>query len=810
MSITIDGFAINFETGIPESEKVVTIKRTNKLTDCNFAINVETGMPESEKIVTIKRTNKLTDCNFVINFETGIPESEKVVTILRGNVIPPELLPSDSETSIIDTSRDIIFIEKRIPETLFIDTVRNVKQKELFHLGIINTKRQIEHSEIVSEKYIIDTCRQIVFSNIPQKEIFIVESQRKIEHINICSIFITDTKRNIVFTNIPVRENIIIDIKRNIVHQNIISAFIFDTKRNIVQSSNRVSEYFFINTNRKIEHIEKVLREKNIIETSRKVNIASELSFIPTSRKRTAVAKLYYNISKKLPERIEIIPNQQVPEQEPGEKPGEKPIPPALVKNGHKSIDLTLTSGEWTDSFKLETFNQYKIDDRIKIKIQNYEQEFVVVEPSYKEKRCLTTKKMIPYTFRCTYDSEELLYKPTLYLSKKDKSANDKKDEYFAFAEEIFKGVCNSLGKGCIMQFNPYYTVSLNEAKPTFRDVTRQLFDWTQRLPHRQINVFQRENTLYAIERGCEKEVIELNNYHEAIDISMQKITLLTECSDTTALNVTSNLNSLDTDKDKQKYFSGTVRMGNVSAEYINGLLVKEVHKDGNGYKCNTYAYAKNDEGWLMYSKKEYNSNMASESSLVAETKYYYKTLDVNLGTSDKTYLYKEETIFYEKDNDSYYGGAKKTGKGNSTIHIPIGMDFFCTQSYENNEFIGAAIGHGASAGYASQYSCRQAEKKKDQDNNSWESGAAYLPGRYRGDTYFPVSNGDLGRIVKDIIWLNGKTQEQVTLIVKNADRIYDFTARYNWRGNEYYLDKNAISVDSEKFNQTLTLLRWY
>ena len=101
MSITIDGFAINFETGIPESEKVVTIKRTNKLTDCNFAINVETGMPESEKIVTIKRTNKLTDCNFVINFETGIPESEKVVTILRGNVIPPELLPSDNEISSI-------------------------------------------------------------------------------------------------------------------------------------------------------------------------------------------------------------------------------------------------------------------------------------------------------------------------------------------------------------------------------------------------------------------------------------------------------------------------------------------------------------------------------------------------------------------------------------------------------------------------------------------------------------------------------------------------------------------------------------
>ena len=38
---------------------------------------------------------------FTINFETGIPASEKVVIILRGSVIPPELLPSGSEISSI-------------------------------------------------------------------------------------------------------------------------------------------------------------------------------------------------------------------------------------------------------------------------------------------------------------------------------------------------------------------------------------------------------------------------------------------------------------------------------------------------------------------------------------------------------------------------------------------------------------------------------------------------------------------------------------------------------------------------------------
>lgn len=86
-------------------------------------------------------------------------------------------------------------------------------------------------------------------------------------------------------------------------------------------------------------------------------------------------------------------------------------------------------------------------------------------------------------------------------------------------------------------------------------------------------------------------------------------------------------------------------------------------------------------------------------------------------------------------------------------------------------------------------------------------------------DISFPVRELNLiVRLTNDLLWLNRKTEETVTLDliskvvdgVPEINHIVDFTERIIFNGAEYFLVSNNISFTPRKLIQKLQLIRWY
>ncbi len=461
----------------------------------------------------------------------------------------------------------------------------------------------------------------------------------------------------------------------------------------------------------------------------------------------------------------------------------------ALTNN--KKINVTLTSGEWTDKIQIETFGNYSIDEKILIDIKDFKQDFVVNDLSFSESYADVNKKYSK-NVNATYDTDEMLEKPTNLLSQINKEDQVK---FFMPASSVINAVSRALGKNVVTRFNDYQVINMSEYHPTFRDVTKQAFDWTQRVPHKQINIFQRNNTIYAIQRGCEENVIDLNIYHDKADFKFQKMRLITNCTDSTSFPINSVLSGVT---HQAGPFNGTIAFGDMSVTYSNGLAVIEVHDNET-----TKWHYRNAPGTKTSDNVYVNDyKVTTKDGVVINETIYSYSFDT---TNDENQLYQSTQI--EKQYDD---GALKSTK--IIRNFPLGYGFFANVVSEDGETKISGISTGANAATATPYSVRKANKK-NKDNQRYVT----LPGRYKGDTYFPVDESTLIRIIKDIWWLNGKTQESVTVSITEFfnrpfkyEKIFDYTSRYKWRGNEYFLNQNSISITSESITQRLELVRWY
>jgi hypothetical protein len=79
-------------------------------------------------------------------------------------------------------------------------------------------------------------------------------------------------------------------------------------------------------------------------------------------------------------------------------------------------------------------------------------------------------------------------------------------------------------------------------------------------------------------------------------------------------------------------------------------------------------------------------------------------------------------------------------------------------------------------------------------------------------DTSFPVEGESfLQALTNQIIWLDRRTEETVTVEVFDYPHLIDFNDKIIFHGNTYYLRSNTATINEKDVNrQSLEFVRWY
>jgi hypothetical protein len=475
----------------------------------------------------------------------------------------------------------------------------------------------------------------------------------------------------------------------------------------------------------------------------------------------------------------------------------------AIAFSNNKSLTLTLNPGVRTDTFIAETFNRYTIQNRINIIIKNFEQDFIIYGDNHIEKPAIPFDSMVKrsvQTINGYYDIEVMVDKP-IWMDYSELPAGILNQPTSplatqAYASFMFSLACSRLGKSYVMQFQDWLGPNITGLEPTFRDVLSHFFDWTSQVPHKQINIFQRGNVVYAVQRGTETAVVDLPYFNESVQVNHKYMNLIKSVTDTNNNVLYGNYVSAVPD---DTIISGLYYFGTTQVNYDNGVVTYEQHPSGTGTESTTWSftgtpgqpgcktsqkYTAHSDGSATVTYYTYGTDLVGKSILVNETEYTGKSLVVS--------------------------GESVSGIDTTriTTYYPMGMGLYATIVEENGSVVSGNIGQGNAAPQVSQFSLRQWEKPSNAQLQA--------AGRFKGGGSFPCDLHMLQVIFGWLEWINGKTEERVNLtIVEPLDRdfvypnLIDFTNRYTWRGNEYYLERNSVTVTSEKLVQKIELVRW-
>ena len=453
------------------------------------------------------------------------------------------------------------------------------------------------------------------------------------------------------------------------------------------------------------------------------------------------------------------------------------------AKSGIQSVSISLNERTLSDTFQLVTTKPMEIEDRIRGQLLDFPYEMQVEETSQQE---------LLQTVKGMYSLDRLLYTP-INIDASDETAS-------FYAAQIAAAL--GLSIQCLFdEFTPSQDYSLSGM--TYQDLISSLFGWTSRLPQRQINVFLRGKTLYAVQRGREQSVLDITAWpHTRLTVDRKLVRSVWDNSTTDTLGDKARNNKTL----EPKPFTGTISAAGCSMEYQDGLLVRE---DKNG-DVTTYAYV--DE--YLNEKRTHNQ----DGSTVL-TQYEYAK------TANDIYLFAErerttESPKDDKTHDAYdWTDWDGTGTERITYHSPIGYGWYTTSVYVDGEFQGSALSQGKPGGKASTFTIDESNRSLGSDYDPADGDGPEIRGTSLIDTEFPVEGEDfLGELTEAINWLNRKRQEEVTLEVVSKVRngvseiqhIVDFTERVRLNGQEYFLVANQVELTPRSLRQKLKLVRWY
>lgn len=428
--------------------------------------------------------------------------------------------------------------------------------------------------------------------------------------------------------------------------------------------------------------------------------------------------------------------------------------------NALKSISIAMEAKTLSDTFSIETIKPMNIGDAVRGTLLGYDYQFLVEETSQSD----DVQKITGM-----YDLDLLLCTP---LTVTETDENSAKATTGKLAKAL--GLSASIN---IDDFNP--STNLATVGATYKNIVSSLFGWTSSLPQRQVNVFIRANTLYAIQRGKESSNVAIGEKHTRPQINRKIIrSMWAGTAGSKSISTSVVISPIP--------FSGSIQFGDQSASYANGLLVSEAHAG----TITSYSYS-----------NQYISHKSTISPKAKiETDYDYG------GTgSGYTLAVETETTTTLDDSGSVSGTSVKV-----TRHVPIGNDWWGTSVEEDGVPTGSSISKGKPGGKASLYCIDASNRSLGSTYNDGNDDGTGLSGNSLIDTNFPVSDlTTLRKLTAAIEWLNGKIEEHVAMDVYEQEKI-DFDKTITYAGNIYYLEKNTITQTPREIKQSIEIVRWY
>lgn len=448
---------------------------------------------------------------------------------------------------------------------------------------------------------------------------------------------------------------------------------------------------------------------------------------------------------------------------------------------GIRSFSMTLGELTLSDTYRIETVRPLAIEAEVAGKLLDYPFRFLVEE---------TSQQDMIQTVKGTYSRDKLLYTAI------NVCVDEANVSYYA------EGIADALGLALDFRCDDFIpSQNFEESGMTYQDFISALFGWTAKLPHRQVNVFIRGDTLHIIQRGQEDAVTDITDWpHTRPTVDRRLIRSLWH----SGRENESNQAHSDAE-DAPVPFTGTISLGEISRTYENGFLVRETNENG----VTDYTYT---DGYLT---RKRTHNKDGSTSL---TEYAYAK------TGRDIYLFKETEHTTEaaddgREHDEYdWQDWDRSGSERVTYHAPLGMGWYATTVYVDGENTGSTLSQGKPGGKASRYTI-------DQSNLSLGSHYTRVYGRGEPsaasliDTEFPVKDETyLAMLTEEIEWLNRRTKETVIMEIVSRVRngvpevthILDFTERIRFEGSEYFLVSNQATLTPRSLRQSITIARWY
>ena len=448
---------------------------------------------------------------------------------------------------------------------------------------------------------------------------------------------------------------------------------------------------------------------------------------------------------------------------------------------GIRSFSMTLGELTLSDTYRIETVRPLAIEAEVAGKLLDYPFRFLVEE---------TSQQDMLQTVKGTYSRDKLLY-TAINVCVEEANVS-----YYA------GGIADALGLALDFHCDDFIpSQNFEESGMTYQDFIAALFGWTAKLPHRQVNVFIRGDTLHIIQRGQENAVTDITDWpHTRPAVDRRLIRSLWHSG---RENESDQAHS--DAEDAPIPFTGTISLGEISRTYENGFLVRETNENG----ATDYTYT---DGYLT---RKRTHNKDGSTSL---TEYAYAK------TGRDIYLFKETKRTTEAVDDGREHSEYDWQDWNNpvservTYHAPLGMGWYATTVYVDGENTGSSLSQGKPGGKASRYTI-------DQSNLSLGSHYTRVYGRGDPsaasliDTEFPVKGDDyLAMLTEEIEWLNRRTKETVTMEIVSRVRngvpevrhILDFTECVRFEGSEYFLVSNQVTLTPRSLRQSIAIARWY
>lgn len=484
--------------------------------------------------------------------------------------------------------------------------------------------------------------------------------------------------------------------------------------------------------------------------------------------------------------------------------PSQEVIPSAAGNtSGLQSIEITLAEQQLTDQVTVTGIIPFDIMGGVSGTYLDYDYDMCVEG---------VTQQGALYIADCCTNLDELLYTPLNYdmpniLSATVTYSETEEPEYIAatlpaLASQHVAKIADALGLTPVIQFEDFYSsVSVSLEKiggATYADLIRDIFGWSARVPTLLINAFIRGDKLFVIQRGYEKNVIDITNSNYTLP--------------------TFNRTLMRTYYSRQK-FSKTRTYEYKSRKIKPVRQSSEIYSDSRADSSYNY----DNDGLLK--KSVTTTTNADGDSVRTETTYSYETLE-----SGKKVLVKETIKKYVK------GVLDETTE---IKHTPLrqGMSHK-VMTDEDGDIISEGVGQNTSDDRVTPYSQFQLEEDYETET---ETTNLTIEGLTLIDTSFPIKisvdiddsnwSGAMPQEIKDVIesiddtkgidrltqiteeikWLNRRTQETVRLSLYNYPHLIDFNDKIILNDNEYFLANNTAQTTPRIFNeQNLTLVRWF